>query len=151
MNYRIRLSVLSLLLITQNVIAGAWGYGSFENDSAADWVYELEGAKNAQYLLTVFNAIPKKSYIDMDTCAAAIGAAEVTASLKDGNITKLPKEASTWVIANKESFKSNFSIKALEALELCKSTKHSELAQLWNESSPKQWLESVSEVEIRLK
>ncbi len=131
--------------------AGAWGTGSFENDSALDWVYDLERSKSASYLLNVFKAIPVGSYIDVDTCSAAIAAADVVASLKDGETIHLPESVKKWVVKNQASYRPTFSGMALEAIVFCKSSEYSELSQLWNEAAPEEWLSEVSKIEARLK
>lgn len=46
---------------------GAWGTGSFENDSGMDWVYELEEAEDVEQFLTeVFDGILDRSGDDHD-------------------------------------------------------------------------------------
>ncbi len=40
----IRILFICLTLLPSLTYAGAWGVGSFENDSALDWAYELESA-----------------------------------------------------------------------------------------------------------
>lgn len=151
MNKIIRISSIAILFTSLQVFAGSWGVGSFENDGAADWAYELEQSKSALYLLSVFNSIPSKGYIEVDSCSVAIAAADVAAALKDGKASNLPKSVAGWVEANKKGYKSILASKALESIAFCKNIKRSELAQLWQETSPQSWLEQVSNIEVRLK
>lgn len=140
-----------IMVFSSQVYAGVWGTGSFENDSAADWAYELDLTKPASYLLAVFNAIPPNGYIDADACSVAIAAADVTASLKDGKTENLPPSVATWVVISKREYKPFFATKALEAIGYCKNTERSEIAQLWSEGDPQQWLDQVLKIETRLK
>ncbi len=147
----IRISALAVIFIALKASAGAWDVSSFENDSAADWAYELERSKSAQYLLSVFNSIPSKGYIEADSCSVAIAASDVTAALKDGNTSHLPKSVAVWVKVNRKEYNSTLATKALQSIDYCKNIRRSELAQLWQESSPQSWLEQVSNIEARLK
>ena len=36
---------------------GAWGHGSFENDGAADWVYELETAEDLAVVISALKRV----------------------------------------------------------------------------------------------
>lgn len=144
------ISVLALMILASNAHAGAWGEGSFENDSAADWVYELQGSKSPSFLLTVFATVPPAGYIEVDTCAAAIAAADVVAALKDGKTKLLPKVVATWVKSNELGYKPNMATKALEVISFCKNMKRSELAQLWKEGKSNNWLSQISKIEVRL-
>jgi Domain of unknown function (DUF4259) len=150
MNKIMKIALASSLFLASHAYAGTWGTGSFDNDSAADWVYELEQSKTTRYLLTVFNAVPSEGYIEVDGCSAAIAAADVAASLKDGKTEHLPKVVAAWVQDNNLGYKPILATMAIQALSFCKSTKRSELAQLWQEATPKQWLSQVSEIEARL-
>ncbi|MGR6874022.1 DUF4259 domain-containing protein [Pseudomonas sp. HK3] len=144
------ITVLALMIVVSNAHAGSWGAGSFENDSAADWVYELESSKSPSFLLTVFAVVPPAGYIEVDTCSAAIAAADVVAALKDGKTKQLPKVVATWVKSNESGYKPNMATKALEVISFCKSMKRSELAQLWKEGQSNNWLSQISKIEARL-
>ncbi|WP_415888175.1 DUF4259 domain-containing protein [Neptuniibacter sp. SY11_33] len=138
------------ILLPPQAFSGAWDYGSFDNDSAADWVYELDQSKTTRYLLTVFNAVPSSGYIDVDVCSVAIAAAEVTASLKDGKTQNLPKSVANWVQVNKPDYKVALAARATEILGYCKDTKRSELAQLWDEGDSVKWFSNISVLGARL-
>jgi hypothetical protein len=36
---------------------GTWGYKTFENDAASDWLYDLEEAKDSDFLLKSIKAV----------------------------------------------------------------------------------------------
>ena len=150
MNKIFEIVLVSVLLFASHAYAGTWGVGSFENDSAADWAYELEKSKTTRYLLTVFNALPSEGYIEVDVCSAAIAAADVAASLKDGKTEHLPKAVAVWVQSNRLGYKPILATKAIQAISFCKNIERSELAQLWQEATAKQWLSLVLGIEARL-
>ena len=60
---------------------GTWGYGIFENDSAADWVYayESDGAVAVERALSAVSDAIGQGHLDADTAAIALGAAEAIA------------------------------------------------------------------------
>lgn len=46
---------------------GAWGSGSFENDSALDWVAELGATSNAALLIETLTAVAHaERYVEVD-------------------------------------------------------------------------------------
>ena len=55
---------------------GTWGYGIFENDSAADWVYayESDGAVAVERALSAVSDAIGQGHLDADTAAIALGA-----------------------------------------------------------------------------
>ena len=62
------------IILSPHTYSSAWDYGSFDNDSASDWVYELEKSKTARYLLDLFNTVPSSGYIEVGACSVAIAA-----------------------------------------------------------------------------
>ncbi len=137
--------------LSSSVYAGAWGAGSFENDTAADWVYELEKSKDSTLLLNTLTAVMFDGYIDSDLCSRAVAATDVVASLEDSEIGNLPDGIVKWVEDNKKLYEPEMSKLALKALEQCKDTNRSELSQLWAESKSNEWLNELTKLETRLK
>ena len=78
---------------------GAWEVGSFDNDDALDWVYELEEADDLSILSDAFEAVLEEdgNYLDEVDCAVAIGAAEVVAGLMGNSDGALPDEVRAWI------------------------------------------------------
>ena len=78
---------------------GAWEVGSFDNDDALDWVYELEEADDLSILSDAFEAVLEEegNYLDEADCAVAIGAAEVVAGLMGNSDGALPDEVQAWI------------------------------------------------------
>src|SRR5688500_2002913 len=84
---------------------GAWGHGSFENDGAADWVYELEKSGDLSVVIAALEGLAEAAadeYVDVDVCQAAVAAAEVVAALTGESASGLPEEVAGWVEARRE-------------------------------------------------
>lgn len=114
---------------------GAWGYKSFENDAAADWVYEFEaeGPDAIGDALDQVLTLEDDDYLEAPAASAAIAAAEVVAAAKTRDLSKLSDEAKAAVEAQTASRNAaHFSATALGAMERVMAT--SELKDLWDES-----------------
>jgi hypothetical protein len=52
---------------------GAWGVGTFENDDAGDWVYQLEEANDLELVRgTLLAAADPEGYLEAPTCSMAL-------------------------------------------------------------------------------
>lgn len=142
--------LLLILFVPSYCFAGAWGVGSFENDSALDWVYELETSRSSNFLITTMNQVPDSGYIDVDSCSFAMAAIEIVASLNQNNTEHLPEEVQSWIAANSIESSNELKIAAARTLDTCLSSENSELAQLWEESLPSEWVAYTSELKSRL-
>lgn len=147
----IRIWIIVLLLASSKALGGAWGSGSFENDSALDWVYEIEESEGSDILLKTLRTVFISEYIEVDVCSSAIAAAEVVAAIKIKKYDSLPKSLASWSRANESMYEPEMSKFALKALEICRSKTKSELAQLWAESNSAEWQSSVRALELKLK
>ena len=146
-------SAFLISLFTLNISwAGAWGAGSFQNDSALDWAQEeITPLKSSKVLIFAFNQLPKSGYIQVDMCSEVVAAAEIVASMKDGNMDNLPKEVAIWAKRNENAFSNHLASQAIEAIEICSNKKRSELAQLWDDSSNNEWITVILAIKNRLK
>lgn len=129
---------------------GAWGTGSFENDDAMDWVYELEDAKNFQILADAFDTVldQKDEYLEAPDCCIAICAAEVTAGLLGNPADDLPEEVMEWLEGQPDPSEVllKLATNALNAI-----LKKSELKELWQETDDyDEWREIVLDIRDRL-
>jgi len=147
---RLFLILIVLPLASFKLDAGAWGYGSFENDAAVDWVQEINHSQDTDPLLHSFNDVLISKFIDADLCSRAIVSAEVIASLKTADFTNLPTALSMWASMRKQEYEPEMPKLAQKALKYCKDTSKSELAQLWNESNSRNWLLSLNAIEEKL-
>lgn len=148
---RVNLTTIIFMFFSAEAFSGAWGTGSFENDTASDWVYEIENTKGSEVLLSTIKEVFKTDYKDVDVCTNAIAAAEVIASIKDGDSNNLPESLVKWVASNKSIYEPEMAKFALKAVEACISTTNSELAQLWSEGDPSGWVAQINKLESRLK
>jgi hypothetical protein len=82
--------------------------------------------------------------------AAAVAAAEVVAAAKGNPGKGLPKELSDWLSHQPKQEIAKFAPAARKALTRVQDPQVSELGQLWEESSDKQWARMVAELEARL-
>lgn len=129
---------------------GAWGTGSFENDDALDWVFELEKARNFQVLADAFQTVLdlKNDYLEAPECCIAICAAEVTAGLLGNPEDDLPDEVMEWMDGQPDP--SEVLIK-LAKNALNEVLKNSELKELWEETDDyEEWREIVLDIRDRL-
>lgn len=142
--------LILLWLFSLPSFAGAWGEGSFENDTANDWSYELEIMQDTQFLLATLSNIPDNEYLDSDLCFMAIAAAETIAAIKDRKTDDLPENIKQWIQLNKIVYKPSWKPFAIRAITLCKDSSRSELSQLWDEGSSKAWIRNLMLIERRL-
>ena len=76
---------------------GTWGVGAFENDGAADWVWEVEAAPSVATLMKAIDAVQDVvragDYLESSFCEPANAAAEFLAALRNRDPSALPPSA----------------------------------------------------------
>ena len=113
---------------------GTWNTKSFGNDTASDWLWELEKAKDESVIEAALEA-----EVDGDE---TIAAAAVVEAARRQPVGKLPPKAKEWV--SEQGFVPSDALvrQAITAVEKIKAS--SELRELWAESgSLKQWLKQI--------
>ena len=145
------LVIIIFALVISKASAGTWGAGSFENDTAADWAYEFEEHASMKVLSDIFDNIPDQEFIPADTCAIAVAAADITASLKDGTTNHLAEGIKGWIKVNRPNLEALTAAKAINALMTCLDVSRSELAQLWGEQPSEPWQSEIRALENRLR
>ena len=105
---------------------GAWGSGPFQNDSALDFVYEIQGTAD---LLRAFDWAAQ-DYIEVDEASSIVVAAECVAAMAGYPHSGLPDELAQ-LIATFPSPDSALIRKAASAQAATAAA--SELAELWAE------------------
>jgi len=130
---------------------GAWGTGHFDNDTALDWVCELESSEGLAALWQAVEAAMVEEYVDSDEGAEALAAMEVIASLRGGVQGHLPEEAENWLKAHSTvAVPENLLLRCREALARIAS-EESELQELWAETeSYDEWKQAVAQLSQRL-
>lgn len=129
---------------------GAWGYGSFDNDDALDWVNQLERSKDLSAIARALNNIADKSegYLEAPDCTIALAVAEVVAALAGNPSPSLPEEVTHWLRVHKGADADTVS-KAKQAVNVI--LLNSELKELWQESGEfEQWRAVVTDLLSRL-
>ena len=77
---------------------GTWGTGTFENDGASDWVYDLEETKApVQFLSDTLKAGLNDEYLESGDAENALAAAEVVAALLGHPAANLPQSVTSWL------------------------------------------------------
>jgi len=131
----------------------AWGVGNFDNDTALDWIYELEETDDLSLVKNTIEKVLSEKYIDSDMGAEALVAIEVLARLK-GNFGKedpYSEDIDQWVKTHAIEVDSKTIDKALQAIDLIVSKK-SELYELWEETDDfNAWKEEINNLKIRLR
>ena len=131
---------------------GAWGHGSFENDSAVDWVenaFKPGGAGAVEAALRYAVESAEDAYLDIDEASAVVAAAEFVAAARDGDLSKLGTARNDFA-AHRQSLTSphllSLAGKALERV-----LRKSELQELWTEGQDKSWLNEMTNLLARLR
>jgi hypothetical protein len=129
---------------------GAWGVGTFENDDAGDWVYQLEEANDLDFVRdTLQAAADPDGYLEAPTCSMALAAAEVVAALAGRPAPDLPEEVRTWVEAHRLTVLPD--LRALSVQAVDQVAAGSELQELWAESEESAaWIGRLQELRSRL-
>ncbi|HEU5050952.1 MAG TPA: DUF4259 domain-containing protein [Gemmatimonadales bacterium] len=130
---------------------GAWGTGSFENDSASDWVYELEAARDISPVRAALEATlaAARDYLDADVATTGLAAAEVVAALNGRGRAAIPEEVREWVAHHPIETTPELLASARDAVDAVLAD--SELRDLWEESEEfLAWQADVTELRARL-
>jgi Domain of unknown function (DUF4259) len=130
---------------------GAWDAGSFENDNALDWVWDLAEAEDTSILEDAFSRVTEcDDYLKASACCTGIAAAEVVAALRKRPALKLPDKVTAFVARIDSPPSAELVASALAALERINT--NSELKELWDESESRdKWYQAIAELESRLK
>ena len=131
---------------------GAWGTGHFENDAALDWIAELDELGEAlarEALRAIVDAAPD-AYLDVDDCCAALAAAEIIASCRDGEVSPdAPDDVKAWIADHPATF--TLDDGALAHRAIVRVAAESELQELWDEEAPnEEWHTRVDVLGTRL-
>ncbi len=132
--------------------AGAWGYRSFENDDALDWVENnlkpegMDAVKNAIATVTRHSG----GYLQAPECSAAIAACEVLAAAQGKASPNLPKDVAA--IAKSLSANVGDPIRKDACTALEKILSKSELRALWEESKEdfEKWKKTIEDLKSRV-
>ena len=131
---------------------GAWGIGSFENDTAVDWLYDF-AANDFRLIdrtLAGVAAMQAADDLDADEAREVLAAAECVAAAAGFPAADLPTEVRDWVMDNSPiRVKPLYVQMALTAVARVRS--QSELKELWAETEEfEAWDTAVADLQTRL-
>ena len=122
---------------------GAWGSGSFENDSALDFAFEIERVADVERAFVAAGS----DYIGLDEGCGVIVAAECVAAMRGHPAPDLPDELAG-IISTFGNCPIALYDKARENLSAVMS--RGELVELWAEEGSGGWNRAVTELMERL-
>jgi len=129
---------------------GAWGTGNFDNDTALDWVFELEKYNDTTLLEQTLDAIDEDD-IDTSSAEEALIAIEVIVRLL-GNFKEDPysEDVDKWVKAHPLDVPDILLEKAKKSIALILG-ENSELRELWEETNDfEAWKNEIGNLRDRL-
>jgi hypothetical protein len=137
-------------------VVGTWDEGAFDNDTAADWAHEFDGADLASGMRLIENALgraagtPADSYLDREDGDLAVAAAALVAYIADEPVDETAYNATALDWADRVDAEAESRLLDLARQALARVTgKGSESADLWDEG-PSTWRESVAELAEKL-
>lgn len=134
---------------------GAWGYGSLENDTASDWLYELEHADNFSAIEAKLDEVMSMGddYLDSDVAQEALAAVEALAYVQRGKGSPMtPSFAiiTSWAEKVSSVVPDELKHKALATVERI-TQQPSELLSLYQEAeSESEWRAEIESLKARL-
>ena len=134
---------------------GAWGTGIFDNDTACDWAYELQGQRDLGVIERTLDAVIENGdeYLDAGESEEALAAAEALARLQGhwGARNSYTERMDAWVEAVGLAPSPALVRKAHAAIDRILAV-DSELVELWSESDEfGAWKAAVADLRARLR
>jgi hypothetical protein len=126
---------------------GTWSCEPFGNDTAGDWAFGLDEAKDLSYVEAALDAVleqDKDDELESTDSEEALAACEVLAKLlgKGTQSDGYTQGVDTWVASLKLKPDSALLKKAQKALKRVMG-KNSELREVWEEEGADDWMESI--------
>jgi hypothetical protein len=132
---------------------GAWGELAFDNDTANDWAYDLEGLDDLSLVEAAFDELEEvgSDYLDQDVACPALAACEVIARLRGnaGYKNAYTEKVDEWVAANEIVPHQALIDRAVAAIDRILDAK-SELRELWEEGDATVWHAAVADLRRRV-
>jgi hypothetical protein len=131
---------------------GTWGARAFDNDTANDWAYELDGVDDLSPVEAAFDTVERGGYLEQGDASEALAACEVLARLqgRPGYSDAYTKKVDDWVAAHRIVPPAGLIARANGAIDRVLG-EESELRELWAESGEQEdWLAAVEDLRARL-
>lgn len=151
MKSQILVVLVAFLTIAGPARAGAWGYKSFENDDALDWVENfLKRGGQPAVERTVATVAKSTGYLEAPAACAAIAACEVLAAAQGRPSADLPPEVAA--LAKKLPSKVGDTVRKEARAALDKILAKSELRELWAEAKEdfEKWKKTIEDLKSRV-
>ena len=134
---------------------GAWGTGTFDNDTAGDWAYGLEEVDDLSLVTHTIDAVLSvgSEYLDADQGSEALAACEVVARLQGrwGPRNSYTEAVDEWVAAHDMTPSEELIDKACKAIDRVLA-EPSELLELWDEGGTNdEWHAAVEDLRSRVR
>jgi Domain of unknown function (DUF4259) len=129
---------------------GAWGEGVLENDTALNWLGDLEEQPQIQTVtIALSDAAGEDDYLDASLGCEALVAAELVAYAL-GRPPSEPEERLTALAEDLDGLRDHAGL-AARAVQVIADADHSELTDLWTEDGPNStWDAVLSDLRARL-
>jgi hypothetical protein len=131
---------------------GTWGHRNFENDSALDFVDQVEqrGIGRIEEAIKAVANYPQDDHLKEDVCTAALVAIEFIAAAKGNQSEDFPENAEDWLQnINPEPLLGTDGQLLSKVIDRVR--RNSGLRNSWNEKKdPAQWLAVLSDLEKRV-
>lgn len=133
---------------------GAWGVLAFDNDTANDWAYGLEGVDDLSVVESALGAVmaTQDEYLDSDIACEGLAACEVLARLRGqpGYTNAYTEDVDRWVAAHPLVPSSGQMVRASAVIDRILGDK-SELRDLWDEGDDgDEWRAAAEDLRRRL-
>lgn len=132
---------------------GAWGFGSFENDDAGDFLGDLTDSGDLALIReAIDNVLTSTEYVEApDACMAIVAAEVVAAALGRPTLAAQQEEELTrWLSRIRPRIDTGLAAQARDALARILAP-NSELRELWEETDDlSDWQASVLELDRQL-
>jgi Domain of unknown function (DUF4259) len=134
---------------------GAWDVGTFDNETACDWAFELEDTGDLSLVQATVEAVLEvgDGYLAADLGCEALAAGEVIARLlgSGGERNAHTRTIDEWVEAHPITPSTHLVAQAVSAIDRIVSP-DSELLELWTESNDlEKWRAVVADLRARLR
>ena len=132
---------------------GAWGANTFDNDTACDWVYGLQGVNDLNFVRETLERVLAvgEDYLDADDGCEGLAACEVIARLRGnyGVRNAYTEEVDKWV-EHQDSLPADELVGSALAVIDRVLAAPSELLELWEEADATEWRRAVEGLRKRI-
>jgi Domain of unknown function (DUF4259) len=130
---------------------GTWGIGSFENDTALDWIAALALSEDYNIVSDALDLdVTQVDYLEIDEGIIAITGAETIAAIIGCPANNLPEEVVSFADRMRPLPSSELIQRAIDVLDRVLADS-SELKELWQASSAfEDWHDQVQQLQRRL-